>query len=138
VKNSHLLKATAETKAQLFTPPKDHGFDGYIGYVWDSIFEARPEYRPWHETQSWYIVLEKDEILPCTWQYEQTRYMFGKRGRITVLKNAGHGPFFSHAEEVLRCLNSETGPIKTIRREHEQLIWKRRDPTMSTLIKLRS
>jgi hypothetical protein len=122
--NDCLLKVESESKKVLFTPPNGHGFGGYIGHSWEAVFEAKPKYLPWDEIPSWHLILEKDYLLPMSWQLESIKQV--KRAGLTVLKGLEHGPFHSAWQELADHLISETGPIKTIRTSHEELIWNRR------------
>jgi hypothetical protein len=97
----------------------DHRANVYIGYMYESVFEAKPNYIPWDEVPSWYVVLEEDLFLPVSWQINAVSHF--KRMRWSSLVGAGHGPFYSHREELLEHLTSALGPIKSIRRYHEDL-----------------
>jgi hypothetical protein len=107
----------------LFTTPNGHGFGGYVGHSSDIVFEAKPAYLPWNQVPSWHIILEKDYLLPMAWQLGSIEKF--KKAEVTILKGLGHGPFYSAWQEISDHLTSETGPIKTIRKLHEETIWRR-------------
>jgi pimeloyl-ACP methyl ester carboxylesterase len=125
-KNKSLLQISKESIEDFLDPydrMQGNKHMGSIGYTWESVFEAKPDYLPWDEVPSWYIVLEEDKFLPMQWQINTINLY--KRMGWSILKNAGHGPFYSHREELLNHFGAESGPVKSIRKYHEDLIFRR-------------